>query len=96
MITFAELGLRAPTLAALSRQGITQPVAVQAEAIPPLLEGEDVVMQAPTGSGKSLAFLIPLVERLAGRRPAPGAWSCARCGSWRPRSTPSFWASTPG
>lgn len=78
MITFAELGLRAPTLAALSRQGITQPVAVQAEAIPPLLEGEDVVMQAPTGSGKSLAFLIPLVERLAGR-PAPGPRGLVVC-----------------
>jgi ATP-dependent RNA helicase RhlE len=62
--TFAEAGVSPRTVAALSAQGILEPVKVQAEAIPALLEGRDVVMEAPTGSGKTLAFLVPMVERL--------------------------------
>lgn len=65
MTTFAELGVNARVLAALGRQSITEPVAVQVDTVPALLEGRDVVIQAPTGSGKSLAFLLPLVERLS-------------------------------
>ena len=71
MSTFAELGVNARTLAALSRQGITEPLAVQAGAVPALLDGDDVVIEAPTGSGKSLAFLLPLVDRLR-ERSGPG------------------------
>ena len=74
MSTFAELGVNARTLAALGRQGITEPLAVQADAVPALLDGNDVVIEAPTGSGKSLAFLLPLVDRLLERRgPGPRA-----------------------
>ncbi|HEX6350656.1 MAG TPA: DEAD/DEAH box helicase [Candidatus Dormibacteraeota bacterium] len=74
MSTFAELGVNARTLAALSRQGITEPLAVQADAVPALLDGDDVVIEAPTGSGKSLAFLLPLVDRLLDRSgPGPRA-----------------------
>ena len=74
MSTFAELGVNARTLAALSRQGITEPLAVQADAVPALLDGDDVVIEAPTGSGKSLAFLLPLVDRLIDRDgPGPRA-----------------------
>ena len=74
MSTFAELGVNARTLAALSRQGITEPLAVQADAVPALLDGDDVVIEAPTGSGKSLAFLLPLVDRLRERSgPSPRA-----------------------
>jgi superfamily II DNA/RNA helicase len=62
--SFAEAGVNPRTLAALSAQGITEPVQVQAEAIPALLAGRDVVMEAQTGSGKTLAYLIPLVEKL--------------------------------
>ena len=62
--TFADLGVNARLLTALSRNSIDTPVTVQVEAIPPLLHGRDVVMQAPTGSGKTLAFILPLVERL--------------------------------
>jgi len=62
--SFAEAGVSPRTLAALSAQGITEPVQVQAEAIPALLAGRDVVMEAQTGSGKTLAYLIPIVERL--------------------------------
>lgn len=64
MPSFAEAGVSPRTLAALSAQGITEPVQVQAEAIPALLAGRDVVMEAQTGSGKTLAYLIPIVERL--------------------------------
>ena len=74
MSTFAELGVNARTLAALARQGITEPVIVQADAVPALLDGDDVVIEAPTGSGKSLAFLLPMVDRLLDRAgPGPRA-----------------------
>jgi ATP-dependent RNA helicase RhlE len=64
--TFAELGVRPRTLESLTRQGIHEPLAVQAATIPALLRRKDAVIEAPTGSGKTLAFLLPLVERLAG------------------------------
>ena len=66
MTTFAQLGVHPRTLTALEKQGITQPLPVQAEALPPLLHGRDAVIQAPTGSGKTLAFALPLAQRLAG------------------------------
>ena len=64
MTSFTELGLEPRILDALTRTNIETPVAVQAEAIPPLLDGDDVVMEAPTGSGKTLAFLIPAAQGL--------------------------------
>lgn len=64
MTSFATVGLRPQTLAALAALDITAPVPVQAEALPPLMAGADVVIEAPTGSGKTLAFLIPMIERL--------------------------------
>lgn len=63
--TFDALGLSAPTLAGLGKMGITEPTAVQAQAIPPLLAGRDALVQAPTGSGKTAAFVIPIVELCA-------------------------------
>jgi ATP-dependent RNA helicase DeaD len=71
--SFAEAGVSPRTLAALSAQGITEPVQVQTEAIPALLAGRDVVMEAQTGSGKTLAYLIPLVEKLPRGGPGPRA-----------------------
>lgn len=73
MHTFAEAGVSARVLTALSRQDITSPNRVQMESIPALLEGRDVVIQSPTGSGKTIAFLIPIVERFALRAPGPRA-----------------------
>ena len=64
MPSFADAGISPRTLAALSAQGITEPVEVQEESIPALLAGRDVVMEAQTGSGKTLAYLIPMVEKL--------------------------------
>lgn len=61
--SFYQLELRPETLAALQGMGITIPSPIQAQAIPPILQGHDVVGQARTGSGKTLAFGIPIVER---------------------------------
>jgi ATP-dependent RNA helicase DeaD len=61
--SFAELELSPATRAALAEMAISVPTPIQAQAIPPLLEGRDVVGQARTGSGKTLAFALPIVER---------------------------------
>src|ERR671924_1235656 len=62
MNAFAELGLSAPTLEALAHLGYDHPTPIQEQAIPPLLEGRDVVGQAQTGTGKTAAFGLPMVE----------------------------------
>jgi superfamily II DNA/RNA helicase len=61
-VSFADLNISAPTLAGLKRMGITTPTPVQAQSIPPLVAGRDGLIQAPTGSGKTAAFVIPIVE----------------------------------
>jgi ATP-dependent RNA helicase DeaD len=61
---FAALGAGARSVAALERLGIETPTLIQAQAIPPLLAGRDVIGQSRTGSGKTIAFGLPLVERL--------------------------------
>jgi superfamily II DNA/RNA helicase len=66
MTTFADLRLRSRTLSSLTSQGIVELLPIQERAIPPLLSGRDAVLQAPTGSGKTLGFMLPLVERLGG------------------------------
>lgn len=73
METFAEAGVSARVLAALTRQEINSPNRVQLESIPALLDGRDVVIQSPTGSGKTIAFLIPIVERFDRGVPGPRA-----------------------
>ena len=62
MTTFAELGLSAPVLQALEDVGYEKPSPIQEQGMPPLLEGRDVIGQAQTGSGKTAAFGIPMVE----------------------------------
>jgi ATP-dependent RNA helicase DeaD len=61
---FAELGLDPKLLAVLSDLGYEEPTAIQRQAIPPLLEGRDVLGQAATGTGKTAAFALPLLQRL--------------------------------
>ena len=73
MQTFAEAGVSTRVLAALTRQDINSPNRVQLESIPALLDGRDVVIQSPTGSGKTIAFLIPIVERFEPGVPGPRA-----------------------
>src|ERR1700683_4941491 len=60
--TFAELGLSEQNLKALSDVGYESPSPIQEQAIPPLLEGRDVIGQAQTGTGKTAAFGLPIVQ----------------------------------
>ena len=64
VVTFASLGVRPETLHALDEMGITTPFAIQALSLPIALAGHDVIGQARTGTGKTLAFGIPLLERV--------------------------------
>ena len=62
---FSALGLSAPLVSALARVGHTAPTLVQSEAIPAVLSGADAWVSAETGSGKTAAFVLPLLERLS-------------------------------
>ena len=62
MTTFADLGLSAPLLEALRDVGYENPSPIQEQGIPPLLAGSDVIGQAQTGSGKTAAFGLPLIQ----------------------------------
>ncbi|MPM09859.1 ATP-dependent RNA helicase RhlE [bioreactor metagenome] len=64
MIKFQDLGLIAPILKALDDQGYTIPSPIQTGAIPPALEGRDVLGCAQTGTGKTCAFAAPILQRL--------------------------------
>jgi ATP-dependent RNA helicase DeaD len=68
---FAELGLAEDLLTCLSELGYEEPTPIQRESIPPLLEGRDVLAEAPTGTGKTAAFALPMLQRL--QRSADGA-----------------------
>lgn len=62
--TFAELELAQSLLDALRYKGFVRPTAIQAQAIPPALEGRDVLGCAPTGTGKTAAYLLPVLQHL--------------------------------
>ncbi|NTU86305.1 MAG: DEAD/DEAH box helicase, partial [Chloroflexales bacterium] len=64
MATFTDLGLGEPVLAALRELGYDEPTPIQEQAIPALLAGRDVIAHAQTGTGKTAAFALPIVERL--------------------------------
>ena len=68
--TFDALGLSPALLRAVRELGLTTPTPVQAAAIPPAMAGKDVLASAQTGTGKTAAFGIPLLERLA-PKPTP-------------------------
>ncbi len=69
--TFESLGLRKPMLQTISALGYESPSPIQLEAIPPLLEGRDILGQAQTGSGKTAAFALPLLARLNLKQRSP-------------------------
>jgi ATP-dependent RNA helicase RhlE len=69
-VSFSELSLIPPLLRALDAKGYETPTPIQAQAIPPLLEGVDLLGVAQTGTGKTAAFSLPLLQHLA-ERPAP-------------------------
>src|SRR5271167_77855 len=72
MNTFSDLPLSPALQSNLVRQGFVLPTPVQALAIPPQLAGHDLVITAQTGTGKTLAFLLPLLERLLTAGQLPG------------------------
>ena len=63
-MTFSDLGLSPEILQALEQKGYGYPTTVQAEAIPPFLQWKDVIAKAPTGTGKTYAFGIPMIEHI--------------------------------
>ena len=70
-MTFEELNLAPELLAALTSCGYTEPTPIQTQAIPHLLAGRDLIGSAQTGTGKTAAFVLPALQRLAGRGPRP-------------------------
>ncbi|MDX2308152.1 MAG: DEAD/DEAH box helicase [Hyphomicrobium sp.] len=72
MTTFNDLGLDPRLLKALDTEGYTNPTPIQAAAIPSILDGKDILGLAQTGTGKTAAFALPILQRLdANRHPAP-------------------------
>lgn len=61
---FAQLGLIAPLAQGLTKAGITEPTMIQIEVIPPAMAGKDIIGQSPTGTGKTLAYLLPLFQKI--------------------------------
>jgi ATP-dependent RNA helicase DDX54/DBP10 len=70
---FQAMGLNAPLLKAITRKGFSVPTPIQRKAIPLIVDGRDVVGMARTGSGKTAAFVIPLVQRLKAHSAKIGA-----------------------
>ncbi|MCE2832088.1 MAG: DEAD/DEAH box helicase [Oxalobacteraceae bacterium] len=71
-MSFAELGLAEPLVRAVTEHGYTQPTPIQAQAIPAVLKGGDLLAGAQTGTGKTAGFTLPMLQRLnGGKRPAP-------------------------
>jgi ATP-dependent RNA helicase RhlE len=69
---FTDLGLAQPLLKALAAEGYVTPTPIQAQAIPPVMLGKDLLGIAQTGTGKTAAFALPILHRLAqDRKPAP-------------------------
>jgi ATP-dependent RNA helicase RhlE len=63
-MTFSDFSLAEQLVRATRRAGFTQPTPIQCDAIPPILEGRDILASAQTGSGKTAAFLLPIMNRL--------------------------------
>lgn len=72
MTTFSDLNLNASLLKAINDQGYTKPTPVQAQAIPPILEGRDMLAGAQTGTGKTAGFTLPLLQLLSDKKNAKG------------------------
>ncbi|MDX9707562.1 MAG: DEAD/DEAH box helicase, partial [Azospira sp.] len=96
-MTFAEIGLHPAILKALADAGYTEPTTVQAQAIPAAIEGRDLLVSSQTGSGKTAAFMLPSMHKLAAAQenPQPAAKTAnqerqsARARGERPRYTPA-------
>ena len=64
MKTFAEVGVKHELISALNKINFSNPTEVQERAIPPIMEGKDVIVRAKTGTGKTGAFLIPIINQI--------------------------------
>ena len=60
--TFIDLGLSEPLLEALEKAGYSSPTPIQAKSIPPILMGRDLIGIAQTGTGKTAAFVLPMID----------------------------------
>jgi ATP-dependent RNA helicase RhlE len=78
VISFEDLALVEPLRRALKEEGYTVPTPIQAQAIPQLLAGRDLLGIAQTGTGKTAAFALPILQRLAAAKPAPTRRKTAR------------------
>ncbi|MHB1304285.1 MAG: DEAD/DEAH box helicase [Acidiphilium sp.] len=76
MTQFTDLGLAEPILRAVAAQSYTTPTPIQAQSIPILLEGADLIGIAQTGTGKTAAFVLPILHRLVGKPSQVPAKSC--------------------
>jgi len=79
--TFSSLGLDARLLQGVAKLGFAHPTLVQAKAIPLALEGKDILARAKTGSGKTAAYLLPVLQSVLKSKevccsPAPLWWWC--------------------
>jgi ATP-dependent RNA helicase RhlE len=73
MQSFSQLGVRARIVRALAERDISEPFPIQAQVLGPALAGRDILAKAPTGSGKTLSFAIPIVQLLDPRDQGPSA-----------------------
>src|ERR1700730_832845 len=71
---FSRLGLAAPLLHALTKQGYLRPTPIQAQAIPPIMAGRDLIGIAQTGTGKTAASALPILHYLAAPPPRLACW----------------------
>lgn len=76
MTSFSDLGLAAPLLKALAAEGYTAPTPIQAQSIPHVLAARDLLGIAQTGTGKTAAFALPILHRLAADRRQAGPHAC--------------------
>lgn len=74
--SFKDLGVSAPILKALDAEGYTSPTPIQAQAVPIVLKGRDLIGLAQTGTGKTAAFALPVLDRLMINRKHAGERSC--------------------
>src|SRR5258707_15843034 len=70
-MNFSQLGLAPAQVRSCESLGYTEPTPIQKQGIPVVLSGEDLIGCAETGTGKTAAFLLPLIQRM-GNRPRPG------------------------
>jgi ATP-dependent RNA helicase RhlE len=78
-MSFDSLGLSAELLRAVTELGYTEPTPIQARGIAPVLEGRDLLAAAQTGTGKTAAFALPLLQMLSNAEPRPRGSRAPRC-----------------